>query len=651
MLPALDVRPLILNVEDDDTTRTAVSLILRQEGFDVLEASSGEEALVRMACKPDVVLLDVNLGPGVDGLEVCRKLKADSATARIPLILISSIRVSCDDRVRGLEGGADGYLTKPVDPAELVAHIKAMFRVRQAEQHLQQAQRKSDELLALLDTLLNKAPVGFAFLSHDCRFLRVNDALAAMSGIPAADHLGRTVQEVVPQLWPSLEPIYRQVLAEDRPRLNHQVDGETPAAPGEVRHWLVNYYPVHVHGEPFGVGIIVNDVTERRRPEEQLRQAQKLEAIGQLAGGVAHDFNNLLCIINGYSGILLQSASFNGSEREMLDEIKKAGESSASLTRQLLAFSRRQVLAPRLLDLNAVIGNIEKMLRRVIGEDVELCTELDAGIGAVRADPGQIEQVLMNLAVNARDAMPSGGTLAIQTTEMDARVRPDSPPSRYVVLSVRDTGCGMTAEVKSHIFEPFFTTKGPGKGTGLGLATIYGIVEQSGGRVEVESEPGRGTRFMILLPRAGALRPTPPSQNGVRLPPGGGETILVVEDEDSVRSLTTLVLRQAGYQVLEACDGVSALHTATGHAGVIDLLVTDVVMPGLGGRVVAEKLLQERPELRVLYLSGYTDDAVVREGVLHDRVNFLQKPFSPVALAQKVREVLDAPVAAATDVG
>lgn len=643
MLPGSDIRPLILNVEDDATTRTAVSLVLRREGFDVLEAASGEEAVSRMACQPDVILLDVNLGPGVDGVEVCRRLKADPATALIPLILISSLRVSCEDRVHGLEHGADGYLTKPVDPAELVAHIKAMLRVRRAEQHLQLGQRKSDELLALLDTLLNKAPVGFAFLSRDFRFLRVNDALAALNGIPAADHLGRTVQEVVPRLWPSLEPIYRRVLAEDRPHVNQEVAGETPATPGEIRHWLVNYYPVHVHGEAFGVGIVVNDVTERRRLEQQLRQAQKMEAIGQLAGGVAHDFNNLLCIINGYCDILLQNSRHDAAEREILREIRKAGESSASLTRQLLAFSRRQVLAPRLLDLNAVIRNIEKMLRRVIGENVELCTQLDAAIGAIRADPGQIEQVLMNLAVNARDAMPRGGTLTIETSEADTA----NPPGRGVVLSVKDTGCGMTAEVKAHIFEPFFTTKGPGKGTGLGLATIYGVVEQSGGRIEVESEPGRGSCFRIYLPRAGVLRPTLPSHNGTRPAAEGSETVLVVEDEDSVRSLTTLVLRQAGYQVLEACDGTSALHTAAGHEGVIDLLVTDVVMPGLGGRVVAEKLLQERPDLRVLYLSGYTDDAVVREGVLHDRVNFLPKPFSPAALAQKVREVLDAPLAPA----
>ncbi|MDB5308579.1 MAG: hybrid sensor histidine kinase/response regulator [Gemmataceae bacterium] len=390
------------------------------------------------------------------------------------------------------------------------------------------------------------------------------------------------------------------------------------------------------------------DVTARRSLEEQFRQAQKMDAFGQLASGVAHDFNNLLTIINGYSDLLLQNLPAGDPSRELVAEIHKAGDRSAGLTRQLLAFSRQQVLAPRVLDLSAVVADTQKMLGRLIGEDLQLATTLGPALWAVRADAGQLEQVLMNLAVNARDAMPRGGRLTIETrnVELDetyVRTHSDARVGPHVLLSVSDSGSGMTPEVRARIFEPFFTTKGVGKGTGLGLATVYGIVKQSGGHLAVDSTIGVGTTFKVYLPRVEQPVGGSKIHTAFRVPPRGEETVLLVEDEEGVRTLTRHVLTRCGYRVLEAGDGDEAMRVAAGHDGPIHLLVTDVVMPGAGGRAVAERVGQRHPEVRVLFVSGYTDDAVMRNGVLSEGVNFLQKAFSPAALAFKVREVLDAP--------
>jgi PAS domain S-box-containing protein len=390
----------------------------------------------------------------------------------------------------------------------------------------------------------------------------------------------------------------------------------------------------------------VQDITERKRLEEQLRQAQKMEAVGQLAAGVAHDFNNLLTIIAGYSEILLPGLPAADPRREMVSQIRQAGERAALLTRQLLAFSRQTVLEPKIIDLNVVVCDNEKLLLRLIGEDVQLTAVLDPTLAPVKVDPGQVGQVIMNLAVNARDAMPTGGKLTIETgnvvlDEGSAAMDPEARPGRYALLAVTDTGTGMTPEIRAHIFEPFFTTKGPGKGTGLGLATVYGIVKQSGGFIVVYSELGRGTTFKLYFPFAEGRISTGRSFPGIKPIAQGSETILLVEDEDAVRSMVRLMLEEAGYSVLEASRGSEALRLASEHPGPVHLLITDVVMPEMGGRELVERLAGLRREIKVLYLSGYTHDAVVRHGVLQAEVAFLQKPFTMAALANKVREVLD----------
>jgi len=399
-----------------------------------------------------------------------------------------------------------------------------------------------------------------------------------------------------------------------------------------------------VEGKPAIIRSIVRDVTEGRHLEDQLRQTAKMEAIGQLAGGVAHDFNNLLTVISGYSQILQEG--LGAKERDYAAEILKASERAASLTRQLLAFSRRQILAPQVLDLNQIVSNMEKMLTRLIGEHIELVTIQHPNLGRVKADAGQIEQVILNLAVNARDAMPEGGKLTIETSDIDldeayTRSHVSVVPGPYVMLAVSDTGVGMDAETMSHIFEPFFTTKEKGKGTGLGLSTVYGIVNQSSGNVWVYSELGRGTTFKVYLPRLQQTAPRLETATSPAISIRGTETVLLVEDEEGVRALVRDTLQAYGYKVLEARGAEHAEAILEKHSDPIHLLLTDVVMPQMSGKELAKRFFPRHPEAGVLYMSGYTDNAIVRHGVLEPGTSFLQKPFMPKTLVKKVREVLD----------
>lgn len=438
-----------------------------------------------------------------------------------------------------------------------------------------------------------------------------------------------------------------------------QLRSEEKLQPYETSHLRADGTPLHFIISPTVIEYqshkailsINRDVTEQRRIEEerqqleqQLRQSQKLESIGQLAGGIAHDFNNLLTAINGYSELTLQRLDPDSPARATLEQIKKAGLRAASLTSQLLAFSRKQVLQPKILDLNSIVSNVDNMLRRLIGEDIDLITLLKPDLGQIKADPGQVEQVIMNLAVNARDAMPQGGKITIETghTYLDeayASKHLSVRPGEYIMLMLSDTGTGMDAATQKQIFDPFFTTKEVGKGTGLGLSTVYGIVKQSGGNIWVYSEVGKGTTFKVYFPRYDQA-PTRETTAEVSVP-RGHETVLLVEDEEIVRELSRHILEANGYRVLSAANGEDGLRTFKEFQGNIDLLITDVVMPEMSGRELATNISRLKPETRILFMSGYTDDAIVRHGILEERMSFIQKPFSPDSLALKTRELLD----------
>jgi len=453
---------------------------------------------------------------------------------------------------------------------------------------------------------------------------------------------------------------FEQIHPDDRAQVEEAAKEAFRGGPGRrieyrMRHkngsWLSlesTANPIRNSGGEVERLVVVNrDISGRKRLEEQFQQAQKMEAIGRLSGGIAHDFNNLLGVIIGYAEILQEGLRSDHPLRHSANEILAAGRRAASLTRQLLAFSRQQVLEPRVLDLNVVVLNMESMLRRLIGEDVELSSRLDGDLGVVKADPSQIEQVIMNLAVNARDAMPDGGKLIIETSNMEmdqvfvSRYPYPVLPGLYVRLTVTDTGVGMDAATRARIFEPFFTTKEKGQGTGLGLSMAYGVVKQSGGYIDVYSEPGLGTTFKIYLPRVDEAMTPFKGETELAGSLRGHETVLLVEDEASLRALTRNLLELVGYKVLDAENGADALDRSQAHNGAIDLLLTDVVMPGINGRTLADQLIQLRPQIEVIYMSGYTGQSVGARGILDAGSNFLQKPFTRDELARKVREVLD----------
>jgi PAS domain S-box-containing protein len=507
---------------------------------------------------------------------------------------------------------------------------------------LDQVEKKLAKNEQLIFAIFEGSLDGFVLTNSEHRFVDVNAAAVDIYGLPKDDLIGRTSSDFAVPGYDITKT--RQVF-----RGAGQLVGEFPLRRPNGEERLMEF-AARANILPGLNFAVIRDVTERKRLEGQLRQAQKMDAIGALAGGVAHDFNNLLSVIIGCTDLTIAELRREDPIRAELEEVSRAGKRAADLTRQLLAFSRKQILEPQVTDLNSVVTNVETMLRRILGEHIVLTVLPDRTIWPVLVDPSQIEQVIMNLVVNARDAMAEGGTLTIETlnVELDeayAARHVDVRPGPYVMLAVTDTGVGMDNAVLARIFEPFFTTKEEGRGTGLGLATVFGVVRQSGGNIWVYSEPGKGSCFKVYLPRSveevdGTQSLVPPAY-----PPsatiGGTETVLLVEDEDQVRLVARTILRRNGYNVLEARNGGEAFLMCESYAATIHLLLTDVVMPMMSGRKLAERLSSMRPEMKVLYMSGYTNNSVVHHGVLDAGIEFLQKPLSVSGLLQKVREVLD----------
>lgn len=702
----------ILVVEDSPTQAYQIAGILVSEQVEVEVALDAERGLLFFLTMDfDLVITDVVL-PGMSGYELCEQIKNHPTKGNVPVILLTSLS-DPTNIIKGLECGANNFITKPYEANYLLARIhtildkkanrgngklEVVFRgtaltvnsereqildllsatfedivrtneeLEKSKAELALAKRKVDEYALKLESRVrttedkrNRAEQALVEserrhrrlveFSPDAMFINRTNTIA-FANQPCLKLFGATAPDQVlgRSVFDFIHPDYHAIVKE---RIRLLESGRpVPLSEAKVIRLDGTLVDVETSAAPFvedgvpAIQVVFRDISDRKKLEGRFYHGQKMEAVGKLAGGIAHDFNNLLTVISGCTDLLDTHLPANDPMRDFTREIQKAGERAGHLTRQLLAFSRKAVVEPRVLDVNALVIDTEKMLTRLIGEDIGLTTKLAPTLGRVKADAGQIEQVIVNLAVNARDAMPQGGRLTIETCDVElgaeyAMMHPEVKAGRYVMMAVSDTGFGMSDDTKARIFEPFFTTKGLGKGTGLGLATVYGIVTQNGGHLEVDTAVGQGASFKIYLPSVDGMPLSGKSHHGTKIVPHGKETILLVEDEDAVRKITKLILQSLEYTVLEAVNGAEAVRVCERHPEPIHLLMTDVVMPQMGGRQVAERLAACRQGIKVLFISGYTDDAVVRHGILEAEVAFLQKPFTPMGLARKVREVLD----------
>lgn len=631
----------VLIVEDERIIAKALEKRLTGLGYAIAGVvATGEEGVREaLALRPDIVLMDITLGSGMDGIEAAKLIRNQ---ADIPIVYLTAHSDAATlDRAK--QTGPFGYVVKPYDNKDLQTAIEiGLYR------HCMDRQRRESELW--LAATLGSIGDGVVATDGQGKVRFINLLAEQMTGWSQTEATGKDVQDV-------FHIIHEQSRESvPNPALSALARGEVVTLPsntilvarsGSERPIDESAAPIRdVNGVISGAVLVFRDISERRRLEENLRQAHKMVAIGRLAGGIAHDFNNIMTVISTYSQLLRLSGDRNPVERDRyLDLIDEASQRATGLTQQILAFSRRQMLVPTVLSLNNCVIDMGLMVRRLIGENITYETETIDDLGLVKADPTQIGQVILNLAVNARDAMPAGGRLFVTTSNVElsehvTHDHPDVSPGPYVMLSVSDTGSGMTADVLAQVFEPFFTTKPVGKGTGLGLATVYGIVKQSGGHVEVESTVNVGTTFRVYLPR---VEEAPQTQSDKATAPAlrGTEIVLLVEDEDAVRQVTKLILERYGYTVLEASDGPEGVEISRNYKGTIHLVLTDLMMPNLSGRQLVNAVAASRPSIRVLFMSGYTDDVLVHQGVESSTADFLHKPFTPEALAKKVREVLD----------
>ena len=689
----------ILVVDDNPQDLSLLQILLNKHGYMATVAANGAEALEKARSeRPDMIITDI-LMPIMDGYTLFREWKRDDRLKDVPFVFFTATYTDPADEKFALGLGAERFIVKPQDQQVLLGIIEDVLSeqkagrlanpcephrdeavylrefnvvlIRKLEDKMVQIERANRRLelevaerlrieevirasQKMIEEIINAIPVRVFWKDRNLMYLGCNSIFARDAGFTdPKDVIGKDDFQMG---WREQAELYRaddrKVIESGCSKLLIEELQTTPE--GNTITLLTSKIPLrNSDGEIGGVIGTYYDITdfkradaEKEKLQAQLQQAMKMEAVGRLAGGVAHDFNNLLTVIIGYSELLQQKIGKESPMHGDVEEIKRAGERASSLTQQLLAFSRKQIIEPKVVRLDLLVADMQAMLIRLIGEDIALQATTGKSLGSVKVDPGQFQQILMNLAVNARDAMPDGGKIVIETANVDldegyCAVHPYIFPGRFVMLSVSDTGHGMSDEVKAQIFEPFYTTKERGRGTGLGLATTYGVVKQSGGSIEVYSEVGIGTTFKIYLPRV--EEETLPSVKDDRPQDmrGGSDIVLVVEDEDIVRNLCVRILERLGYKVLQARNGAEAIALAQEYGDRVDILLTDVVMPGMNGAELARQLVLHHPKMKVLFTSGYTGDAIVRHGILDEGVSFIGKPYTPSALAKKVRGVLD----------
>ena len=679
----------ILSIDDKDENRYFVEVLLGGSGYQVVSATNGAEALeLLQGASFDLILSDI-LMPVMDGFELCRKVKSDPRLQTIPLIFYTATYTGPQDEAFAKKVGADAFIVKPCEPEMLMATVRQVLAesavnkptapsppavdeeeifklynerlVRKLEQKMLQLEQETKALreaeVALRVSegkyrrLHESMTDGFVLVDMAGYILESNFSYEQMLGYSKEELQGLTYMDITPAKWHAFEAeiIAEQVLPHDTSEVYEKeyCDKQGRIFPVELKTFLVR----NDQGQPEAMWAIVRDLTERKKAEKsrielegQLRQAQKLESIGRLAGGVAHDYNNMLSVILGYAELSLTKTTPGSVLHDNLSEILDAARRSAGITRQLLAFARKQTVEPQVLDLNLTVEGMLKILQRLIGEDLKLHWRPGEDLWSVHIDPSQVDQILANLCINARDAITTGGAIRIATENctLDDEICRHHAGWRqgdYIRLTVSDTGCGMDTEIIDKIFEPFFTTKSPGQGTGLGLATVYGIVKQNLGMIDVTSKPGSGTTFTIYLPRHRADEKKT-MKTEASLTGGGGETILVVEDEAAILRLATHILGQEGYRVVTATSPSQALEIAGELDGPLHLLLTDVIMPEMNGSELERLLRPLRPQIKSLFMSGYTAGTIGERGILADGVNFLQKPFTAESLLVKVRQLL-----------